>query len=217
MAIGNGFACSRRSDSLLPPGFPASSAWMGTQTGRGPTSRLALRRLCLQQGSCERSPGWSPRSHPDPRRASRAAPVAAVPRGHGSCPKQVTLISPVSDGETETGSSAVTLRGTQGPAPANSPLPKGGRRLPLLGQSRLNRARARAKILPECSAQPKSKRLHKRHHTCREQRGTHAPIHAPAPRRRPLNPSCAAPGPAPTGSGRARGKAQGRRRCRRVT
>lgn len=55
--------------------------------------------------------------------------AAAVPRGHGSCPKQVTLISPISDGETETGSSAVTPRGTQGRAPGELAPPK--RRSPI--------------------------------------------------------------------------------------
>lgn len=126
-AIANGFAALAGRIRSFFPAFLPPPAWMGTQTGRGPTSRLALRRLCFQPRMETEIP---------PRRASRsrAAPIA-VPRGHGSCPKQVTLISPISDGETETGSSAVTPRGTQGPAPANSPLPKGGRRLPLLGQS----------------------------------------------------------------------------------
>lgn len=228
MAIGNGFAAlAGRIRSFLPAFLPPPHGWARRRdAGRRLASLFAGSACSTAPASTAPDGARNPTPVRIPRAPGRGSPcaggvrgeAAAVPRGHGSCPKQVTLISPISDGETETGSSAVTLRGTQGPAPANSPLPKGGRRLLLLGQSWLNRARARAKILPECSAQPKSmRRLRKRHHTCREQRGTHAPIHAPAPRRRPLNPSCAAPGPAPTGSGMTRGKAQGRRRCCRVT
>lgn len=187
MAIGNGFAAlAGRILSFLPAFLPPPHGW-----ARRRDAGRRLSSLFAGSASSTARASTAPDGGRDPTLCtSRAAPVrgeaAAVPRGHGSCPKQVTLISPISDGETETGSSAVTLRGTQGPAPAKSPLPKGGRRLLLLGQSWLNRARARAKILPECSAQPRSMRLHKRHHTCHEQRGTHAPIHAPAPATIPL-------------------------------
>lgn len=196
MAIGNGFAAlAGRIRSFLPAFLPPPHGWARRRdAGRRLASLFAGSASSTAPASAAPDGGRDPtpvriasgpgRGQPLSRRRARRG--RCVPRGHGSCPKQVTLISPISDGETETGSSAVTLRGTQGPAPANSPLPKGGRRLLLLGQSRLHRARAGAKILPECSAQPKSMRLHKRHHTCREQRGTHAPTTHPLPAAVPL-------------------------------
>lgn len=76
----------------------------------------------------------------------------------------------------------MTLWGTQGPAPTNSPLPKGGRRLARHGPGWDSRGRIvpeqERKYSPRAPAQPKNMRLHKRHHTCGEQCRTHAPLPA---------------------------------------
>lgn len=112
MAIGNGFAALAGRIRSFLPGFPPSSpllsAWMGTQTGRGATSRLGLYGFCFQAGLLQAQPWMAPEI--PPQRTSRPAPVGSspraggvrgtrplpVPRGHGLCPKEVNLISPIS-------------------------------------------------------------------------------------------------------------------------